>query len=285
MSPGGPVLRVMSFNVLNAHSGHHTGRWDLRKKPVVMAIWAFGPDLVGLQELQSVQAKYLRSQLREYGVISAGRDQGLFAGESVAIFYRKGRFEKVDEGRFWLSKRPDKPGSRDWGAVMPRLVCWGSFRDLARDTDEPIFLFNTHFDALSRWARFRSARTLRQRVGAIAGDAPAVVTGDFNANAGRKLYRTVLGEPGAEGPEFADAYRQVHPVRQRGEGTWHGRGIRSSRRIDWILHTPHLQAIDAGIDRAKRDGRWPSDHFPVTATLRWQEGDAGPQGAKKRPVE
>ena len=259
----------MSLNVLSARAGPRSVRWKARRQSVAMAIWAFGPDLLAAQEVQSVQSDYLRQELPQYEFVSAGRDAGLFSGESVAIFFRSDRFERLDEGHFWLSKRPDRPGSRNWGSVSPRLVSWVKLRDRRRRGDDRLFLFNTHFDAFSRWARFRSAGTLRERIVQFTEGLPAIVAGDFNAAAGRKLYEAVLGEPGGDGLQLFDAYRAVHPVKQKNEGTWHGRGIRIPRRIDWVLHTRHFVVVDAYIDRNKRNGRYPSDHFPVTATLRW----------------
>ena len=43
---------------------------------------------------------------------------------------------------------------------------------------------------------------------------------------------------------------------------------RGGKRIDWVLFNRRLDALEAGIDRRDFDGRYPSDHFPVTATLR-----------------
>jgi endonuclease/exonuclease/phosphatase family metal-dependent hydrolase len=271
MKERGPEIRVMSFNVLNARSGHHSGPWAKRKEAAAMAIWAFGPDLLGVQELQDVQAEYLCGQLREYEFISAGRNEGLLAGESVGIFYRAERFEKLKEGHFWLSRKPDVPGSRSWGAMSSRIASWVILRDRRHPgRGKPLLFISTHFDALSRWARFRSAHMVRERIAMLVGvGGPAIVTGDFNANAGRKLYEAMLGDPAGKGLVLFDSYRAVHPVKEEHEGTWHGRGIRLPGRLDWILHTRQFAVVDAYIDRNKRNGRYPSDHFPVTATLRW----------------
>jgi endonuclease/exonuclease/phosphatase family metal-dependent hydrolase len=69
---------------------------------------------------------------------------------------------------------------------------------------------------------------------------------------------------------LADAYREVHPQAQRGPGTIHGfDGHPDHGRIDWILTTAEFRSVEAGVDRSHDDGRYPSDHFPVTAVLRW----------------
>ena len=43
-------------------------------------------------------------------------------------------------------------------------------------------------------------------------------------------------------------------------------------KIDYILVPPGAEVIDAAIVRTSRDGRYPSDHFPVTATVRLPAG-------------
>lgn len=265
----GPEIRVMTFNVLNARAGPHAGRWKRRREAALLAVRAFGPDLLGAQEAQDDQADYLRHELREYAFIGGPRRNLFRAGDCVATFYRSERFERIEAGQFWLSETPDVPGTRHWTTFGPRTVCWVRLSDRWHRGKELIF-FNTHFDPFSRPARFHAGELLRDRIIRIAGSGPVVVVGDFNASAGRKLYQSVLAGAGGAGLILIDAYRSVHPAKQRGEGTWHGRGLRSNRRIDWILHNSHFRAVEAAIDRAKRSGRYPSDHFPVAATLRWE---------------
>jgi endonuclease/exonuclease/phosphatase family metal-dependent hydrolase len=40
--------------------------------------------------------------------------------------------------------------------------------------------------------------------------------------------------------------------------------------IDWILASNHFTVLDAAIDDYNDNGLYPSDHFPVTATLALQ---------------
>lgn len=264
-------LRVMSFNVLNGRAGR-ARRWNWRKEAVAAAIRTFDPDLLSAQEVHDFQAEYLRAQLPDYQFLSPGRYERWTAGECVAVLFRSSRFEKLREGHFWLSDTPDLPGSRDWFSLTPRVVFWVQLRDVAHG-GVPVFCFTVHLDPISTRARTRSAQLLRRRIVAEAGATPAIVAGDFNANAGRKAYRILLGTPDAGGLRLLDSYRCAHPVPARNEGTWHAsRGVRLRRRIDWILHTPHFRTVSAAIDRAKRNGLYPSDHYPVTAVLRLAGG-------------
>ena len=264
-----PVIRVMSFNILNGRSDLHVGRWDNRKAAVADRIHTFDPDLLGLQEALDFQTEYLQGELPGYGHVGVGRGDGKDKGEQAAIFYRLSRFEKVQEGHFWLSETPDVAGSKYPWTVVQRMVSWAELRTL--DTPpRTVWFFNTHFEPLSEGARLKSAALLRQRIATLAGDgATVIVTGDFNTPAGDTTYRKVIGAEDGR-PHLLDAWREVCPKAGRNEGTYHliG-GLRVNRRLDWILHTPDLKALEAEIDMAKVDGHYPSDHFPVTAVLRF----------------
>jgi endonuclease/exonuclease/phosphatase family metal-dependent hydrolase len=52
------------------------------------------------------------------------------------------------------------------------------------------------------------------------------------------------------------------------EGTLHGFGTRvPDRRIDWILYRGFWRVLAAETITRSRDGRYPSDHFPVLVTF------------------
>ena len=64
----------------------------------------------------------------------------------------------------------------------------------------------------------------------------------------------------------------MHPERTKNEASfdeWKGRTKGS--RIDFILHTDELKPVAADIVRTSYDGLWPSDHYPVTATLQFND--------------
>jgi endonuclease/exonuclease/phosphatase family metal-dependent hydrolase len=45
-------------------------------------------------------------------------------------------------------------------------------------------------------------------------------------------------------------------------------GVPQGGRIDWILFDRRFDCLSASVDRRSKAGRYPSDHFPVAATLR-----------------
>jgi endonuclease/exonuclease/phosphatase family metal-dependent hydrolase len=52
--------------------------------------------------------------------------------------------------------------------------------------------------------------------------------------------------------------------------------------MDWILASAHFRTIAAGIDYTRGSGGYPSDHFPVTATLRGRAPTAPQPQATQR---
>lgn len=265
-----PALRVMSFNIRYGDADDGINAWKFRRDLVARTIRDFDPDLLGVQEALNLQCDDLERALGEtYGFHGAGREDGRARGEFTAILFRRGRFERLDGGHFWLSETPDVPGSRSWDAEVTRMASWVTLRDLAiAGRTGTMFFLNTHWDHMGKRARLESARLIRRKVRGLHPDGPVIMVGDFNAREHDEEYAELLRSTDDGGPRFVDAYRAAHPDAQTEEATFHGfKGGRKGIRIDWIIHSEDLVATAAGIDRTSEDGRYPSDHYPVTATL------------------
>ncbi len=263
-----PELRVMSFNIRYGLANDGESAWPHRHDSLIQTIRAYDPDLLGTQEVLDFQAKFLRDNLPEYGFHGVGRDDGAVRGEYAAILYRRDRFEPLDSGHVWLSEQPDKPGSVSWDSSMTRMFSWIRLRDRAANRE--LMVINTHWDHVGREARKQSALLMRRFIEEQAGDLPLIVTGDFNSTEDGEPYRIMIAGTSA-GRTLLDAYRVAHPDRTQDELSFHAfRGGTRGSRIDWILHDDSFTVLDAQIDRTDFDGRFPSDHYPVTATLRWK---------------
>lgn len=265
----GPELRVMSFNIRYGTAPDGENHWDRRKDFLVETILAFKPDLLGTQETLAFQRDFLAEKLSGYGVLGIGRDDGKEQGEIMAIYWRKDRFEVLDSGHFWLSTSPQTPGSKSWDSALPRMVTWIKLRDLKQPEARPILWMNTHFDHRGEQARRESARLVRAKLGELGEGCSLIVTGDFNAAEGSQPYQILFGEIDGLKSPVVDSFRVAHPERGTEEGTFSGFRAENitGARIDWIACSRDWRIIQAGIDRTSRDGRTPSDHFPVFAIL------------------
>jgi endonuclease/exonuclease/phosphatase family metal-dependent hydrolase len=261
--------RVMSFNVRYAAAQDGENAWPKRTELFFATIAAFAPDLVGFQEVIAVQHDALTARMPGYGFSGVARDDGQRKGEWACIAYRKARFTAIDSGNFWLSETPAVAGSKSWDAALTRICSWVRLREIATGRE---FLFaNTHFDHRGVVARQEASRLISARLPQIAANLPALLTGDFNLTEDNPAY-TVLVRPTTPGAiRWIDSFREVHPTRGPDEASTHSfTGRTQGSRIDFIFHTDHFIAKESTIDRTAREGRYPSDHYPVTAVLRWK---------------
>lgn len=263
------ALRVMSFNIRYGTAKDGVNHWDRRREFLIDTIEKFAPDLLGTQETLAFQRDYLAEKLSGYESLGVGRDDGQAKGEMMAIYFRKERFEKLDGGHFWLSETPETIGSKSWDSSLPRMVTWVKLKDRRVADARPLAFFNTHFDHQGPTARLESAKLLRRRMAAVAGECAVIVTGDFNAGEGSPPYVALFGDDAGAKSPVVDTFRAAHPTRDKNEGTFSEfkADVTTGARIDWIGASRDWTIDSVTIDRTARDGRTPSDHFPVEAVL------------------
>lgn len=258
-------FRVMSFNIRYGSADDGENHWKHRRELLFQTIQASDPDLLCLQEVLAFQARELCNALPDYDFVGVGRDDGVAEGEFVPIMYRKRLFDLADCGYVWLNEGMDRPGVRSWDAACPRMLTWVRLRFKSNPLNA-IYVINTHFDHVGRRARLESAKIVRRLTDTLAAK-PVIVAGDFNCGPGSPPYQVLTGDRGNLA-ELNDAYAALG-YHEAGAGTFNAfRGDRSGRRIDWILSNRRFEVLETEIDRREFGGRYPSDHFPVTATLR-----------------
>ena len=261
----GSFLRVMSYNIRYNNPADNDNGWVHRKSMVASMFRFHRADLVGVQEALRDQIADLEQLAPEYAWCGVGRSDGKSGGEYSAIFYRKTRFELLDQSTFWLSETPEVIGSKGWDAALPRVVTWAKFRD--RKTRSIFIHFNTHFDHRGERARAESASLLLRQIEKISGSLPVILTGDFNGNETSEPYR-ILTSGATKGQKLQDA-RQISGGGQHGPtSTFNGFGaLRQNMRIDFIFVRDRITVHQHGVLADQWDGRWPSDHLPVLAEL------------------
>lgn len=264
------TVRVMSFNIRYGSANDGENHWNRRKEFLAETIRNFGPDLLGTQETELAQKEYLADQLPEYTAFGAGRVDGKNQGEMSAIFYRTKRFRKLDGGHFWLSETPAEPGSKSWDSSLPRMVTWVKLEDQEAAGKPVIWYFNTHLDHRGKQARLESAKLIHKRVSELPEGARVIVTGDFNCGEGSEPYLALFASRDERGV-LVDAFRRKFPERKPDEGTFNNfrPEQRSGARIDWIAISPQWHVEDFVVNYVTKDGRVPSDHFPLEAVLKY----------------
>lgn len=264
-----PLLKVMSFNIRYGAANDGTNSWPQRKDLVLDTIKVADPDLLGLQEVLGFQAEFLKGNLKGYAFHGVGREDGKEKGEYVPLMYKTSRFELEDSGHFWFSETPEIAGSKSWDSSLPRMLSWVALRDLKND--RVIIFSNVHFDHRGPQARLESAKLMRERWEEFQGEMPLIITGDFNTDEDRAPYAALVNADGFTGTKLIDSYRVINPERSPNEASFSKWvGVRKGTRIDWIIHSPDLVTRNATINYTQDGGRYPTDHYPVEAVLRYR---------------
>lgn len=277
-----PVLTVMSFNLRTAFGDTDANAWENRRDLCAQVIREEGAVLVGTQEGWLFQLDDLVARLPGFAWVGRSRTDTDF-DEFSALLYREDLFEVVDTDTIALSDTPGTIGTTFSPAqAYPRILTWARLRD--RASGRVLAAFNTHFDYVATDdIQVRMAALAARTVAEVAGDDPAVLTGDFNAGPGGAPWRVLTGQDEYDGVrgDLVDAFVELAVPE---EGTFHGfTGVATDARIDWILHDPaHLRATAAAIVKTRDGDRWPSDHFPVRADLQ-APSDPVPAPAGGRP--
>jgi endonuclease/exonuclease/phosphatase family metal-dependent hydrolase len=254
-------LTIATFN-LRFDNPSDSGNLWINRAPIVSNLIRFHDfDVFGTQEAFKSQLDDINKALPEYSKYGLGRDDGKDKGEHSAIFYKKDKFKLLNKGDFWLSQTPGKP-SLGWDATCCNRICsWVFLQDI--NSKKKFYVFNVHYDHQGKVAREESSKLILQKIKTLAGKQPVILTGDFNGDHNSTWYQRI-----ATSGLLTDTYSQVkHPYTSNGSFNAFGASVKSDEIIDHIFTTSHFKVQRWGVLTDTYKGKYPSDHFPVTALI------------------
>ena len=232
--------------------------WFYRAELIREDIALVLPDIVCFQEVTPVHYDYLTKILPGYDSTITYRDNFILS-EGCPIFYRTDRYERVEDGSFWLSETPEVM-SKSWGSSHYRVANYVILREKA--TNKEFVVFNTHLDNKSQQARIEGIRLVVDKIQEF-GALPAILLGDLNATPSSK---TILSTK----DDFDDAH-DIAALSDEG-ATYHAFGSDFDReRIDYILlskgdfSVSEYRIVDNG-----RSGVYASDHSPIYVKITFE---------------
>lgn len=288
-------LKIVTANLRETKDeDYKTGNgWTQRRELCRDILLAQQAQIFCFQECRLAQLAYFKRPFPEFEWFGlANLRPGKAEEPSNAILYSTTRFRRLDAGGFWLSETPHVRSSRSWDAAAPRFVNWVRLHD--RRADRELLVWNTHLDYHSREARENSCLLLAQAAQKHPRELPQILAGDMNARGTpmrtRRIIengKTVRIEPIENPPPrsraiqnlldggWIDTYVEHHGEGEpgltahqfRGEefaGTEQGQ---ARTKIDYLFRRGPLTTLDAEIIRDSRNGRYPSDHYFVSAEL------------------
>ena len=262
ISPG--LAEIMTFNIRYGLAADGENHWVHRKDLVFDVLADHAADVIGLQESLDFQLKEIKRALPGYKSVSAGRDDGGRTGEACPILYRRDRYSLADSGTFWFSNMPWKPGSKHWGNEYPRICTWVRLTEI--NTNESFYVYNLHLDHQSQSSRQHSMDLLAKEIAKRKYSDPVIVMGDFNMDTNNPAMAAFRAN--GTRSRYIDVWQHLHPD-QPGIKTYHAFGTQPDGPcLDHILIDETIEILEVVIDARKFRGRYPSDHFPVTAHLK-----------------
>lgn len=261
------ALKVVSFNIKRDSIFCRTHAWRNRRDLVTQIIRESGAAIVGLQELMPSMKADILERLADYSAFGWGRTRKR-TNEHAAILVHDTDTAALFDQTIWLSKHPEKCGSRAYFSVFPRIctIC----EVFSKELNCKIRVFNTHFDHVCWPARTLGVRIILEYMHRLnlREKLPTILMGDLNAHPASKAVRMLS--------ENLHPYTDIHLTNiysrfdeEKIHNSYHGfRGVCKGRRpIDYIFVSDDFKIEDAYLDRSNRNGYYPSDHFPLVAVL------------------
>lgn len=258
-------LNVLTFNIRYNNAGDSLNAWPYRKEFAAGQILFHQAHIVGVQEALFGQIEDLQQRLPAFKYLGVGRDDGKQKGEFSAIFIDTTRLKVLSWQTFWLAEKTDVPGIKGWDAAITRIVTWAKLQD--RKTKKTFFAFNTHFDHMGKVARRESAKLLVQKIKETAGNAPVILTGDFNAKPSDEPIRIITDK---SNPLHLEDSKELSTSPHYGPtGTFNAFHSKETDDlpIDYIFMKNGVKVLQHATLSQTWQGRFSSDHFPVFARL------------------
>ncbi|MBT3605406.1 MAG: endonuclease/exonuclease/phosphatase family protein [Candidatus Latescibacteria bacterium] len=256
-------MNVMTCNIRCYGGNDGDDHWPHRKDFCAEVIQSRKPDLICFQEMwaeQFVDLKPMFPEFDSYGMI----DEPQTFYPMNTIFYRRDAFDYYSAGGYWLSETPHVTGSKSWDSACVRLANWLRLRD--RTSGKEFRVINTHLDHKGQVARENQARIICEDAVAYPDDYPQILTGDLNCDA----HNAAIGVLRDRG--WTDTYGAVHGTETPGF-TYHAfdgpdyAEKSNVDKMDWVFARGAVDVKQAEIIDDERDGRFPSDHYFVSAEI------------------
>lgn len=254
-------MNILTCNIRYYNAKDGANAWPYRKELCAEVIRSRNPDLICFQEMWSEQFADLAAAFEEFETFGMA-DEPIGRRPMNAIFYRRDAFRRISAGGYWLSETPHVPGSSSWASACVRLVNWLRLDECA--TGAEFRVVNTHLDHVSPPAREHQARLIAEDATAYGDRYPQLLTGDMNCD--RTNPAIAIFRAGG----WADTYAAIHGTEDPGH-TFHAfqgpKHVSDIGKMDWVFARGAVTVTGAEVVADAQDGRFPSDHYFVGATV------------------
>ncbi|MCI0382404.1 MAG: endonuclease/exonuclease/phosphatase family protein [Chlamydiae bacterium] len=264
-------IRLVTYNMLyniQDQNLEEQDRWPRRFPRLLQLIQWLQPDILCSQELHQDQLSILLHEMDETYAFYGKENKN--NGEIDGIFIRKARFELIDFKEWMIF--PTLPLA--YPHVLIQLVLCDN------KTQEIFSVFNTHLPYFSPDQREYSAHFILKQVEAVSQRMPVFLAGDFNVIPQRQdmpelpffdgeYIQRILTQGTLKDTMDEALLGHIGPIAtftnalERNDGTpFKGTGV-PGIILDRIYSNQKSLILVHGIEPARVDNHFPSDHMPV----------------------
>lgn len=267
------LLKVVSFNLRRDFGPQRKNKWESRKNLAAKLIEASGAAIIGVQEVLPKMRQDMDQLLSGYTIFGQGRLLGKNPknDEHSDILLKDKDVEMTACKTFWISKKPDCP-SRAYYSAFPRICTVAEIK--IKKNGERIRVFNTHFDHVCFLARTLGVKMILEDIHRMneTDPLPTIVMGDFNAKPNSQAVRLIRqGLPRYKDVHLQDIYTSLDRMTGNTYHGFKGKVREKSKPIDYIFVSDEFEIVRASVDTSCFGGLYPSDHYPISATLRFTD--------------
>jgi endonuclease/exonuclease/phosphatase family metal-dependent hydrolase len=252
-------LTFVTCNIRFDNPADGANSWQHRRIFLRDVLVSHSPDIIATQEGRFNQLQDLNSLLENYEIIDSHR---AWIGERMypTFFLKKNRFEVMKSEDIWLSETPEIAGSKSFGSAFPRLMTWMKIQPVNSDRD--LWVVNTHLDHIKEETRLGQVSVLSSQIKKFWNPADHLfIMGDFNDSPLSSVRKHLDSEFGLQ-----DTWKVFHGTEESSHHPFSGKEPKG-KRIDWILADKRSEVRSSELDKSSRDGKYPTDHFPVVAKV------------------
>lgn len=244
-------LKLISFNI--RYGDDPDGNSIVERAPRLAEITKrYDADIIGFQEFTVPWEEQIEKFYPEYEMFLKYRSVKEL--EAAPILWKKGKFELLDKGYFWLSDTPEVE-SRGWDELYN---CWRMCEYVILKHIESGKVFthmNTHYGFGDK-GQVDSSKLIYEYAGKISQN-PTFITGDFN------MRPTSLGYA-----EMVKHFTDVNAVTVNDRRTtYHGYGKVDNEHIDYCFINDQIKPKSLKIIDETIDGKYPTDHYGLFVEL------------------
>jgi endonuclease/exonuclease/phosphatase family metal-dependent hydrolase len=257
------TTKVMSYNIRYDNPNDGENAWVNRKELLCSQLAFYEPDIFGIQEALPNQVTDISKALTKFAFVGIARD-GNGKGESSNIFYKKNKFQLLQQNTFWLSETPEII-SKSWDAALNRICTYALLKD--KKTKQIFWVFNTHLDHQGEIARTKGIELILYKIKTLnTQNYPVIFMGDFNSEPTEERIINLKTKM-IDSQEISEE----NPFGPTGtfNGFKHNEAV--TKRIDYIFLSKesNFKVYKYAVLSDSKDLKYPSDHLPVYVEIRF----------------